>query len=127
MLLCFKCEKSSIPEEETKYFDISDAYFQKYIPGTEDGVKQLELGFSVNSLNEDIIYDSLYYQNKVYQKFKINENKIVVSSDEISPIAFQFISKNLLNNQAILFYSHFDKVYFCYVNDIVTRETIYLP
>lgn len=125
-----KCKTTKIVKDENPVFNITEASFNKMVPGEKDQEIKVKLTIFMDKLNESILFDSILFKGN---SIKLNNRNIkeklfiAVELKETAVKENNYNSLDVKNNHALLFYTNNKKSYFYHLKEIQEKEDVYLP
>ena len=121
------CGNINVALKEGGNLNIQEAYVQTTVPGLGDSPAFDRLHVSFQTIfEEDCHLDSISYLSKVYYISTSSTKMFVNLSTEDGLMRDAQFSSND-TTEAVLFYSHKGQPFFLRINDVVRKETLYMP
>ena len=125
--MCFRCENDANKWEKGDFFNVKNSYVQKIIPGTPNEAIVYEIGTELDGELKELLFDSLYYKNKICRNIQLHNFKLVAKLREGSSLGIQELDGFQNKEDAILFYSSGQSRYYCILTGMRMKEPLYLP
>ncbi len=121
ILMSSKCAQTKVIIQDSPVIIITNAYTQKMVPGEQNKNPFIEFGFEVKGLKNILTLDSVFCEVGKSIGIKSdgkNRLKLIVEPQLIEVLKY---------SEAIFYYSQKDSKYQLLVNDIIKKETLFLP
>jgi hypothetical protein len=107
-----------------------DVTYVKIFPGQQDGIVRIKLEFSLFSDNDGVVIDSVYFRNE-YSTVDLKHFNNYIMYNAIfrgkSHSELPNKLKNIQSNEAYVFYRIDKRNFFYKLENIIEKESIYLP
>ena len=121
ILMSSKCSNTKVIFQDSPEFKVSNVYTQKLVPGEQNKKPYIEFGFEITEITNKIVLDSVFCGVGKSIKIKTDGKKRLNLFTEDEPI------DNLKYSKALFYYSKNGSKYFYKIDNIKTRETMFLP
>ena len=138
----FKTEKDSFALTQNTPFIIKNSYYQNWVAGVKEGGSGLNIYITIDNISEGVILKEFYFQGNIFE-VKSSKNSVFVGyyknetdkdfimdsnstkeTANIPPTRFPF---KLENNEAVLSYEHYNKMYYYEISNIEEKQLIAYP
>ena len=121
ILMSSKCVQTKVIIQDSPVIIITNAYTQKMVSGEQNQKAFIEFGFEIKRLKNNLTLDSVFCEVGKSIGTKSdgkNRLKLIVESQLIDKLEY---------NEAIFYYSQKDLKYQLVLNNIIKKETLFLP
>lgn len=121
ILMSSKCAQTKVVLQDSPEFKISNAYTQKMVPGEQNQKPYIEFGFEVKGITNGIALDSVFCEVGKLLEIKSDGQKrlkLLVEDQLIDKVKY---------DEAIFYYTQDGSKYSYVLNNIKTKETMFLP
>ena len=121
ILMSSKCAQTKVILQNSPEFKIFNAYTQRQVPGERNQKPYIEFGFEVKGITKDITLDSVFCEVGKSINIKLdgkNRLKLLVGDQLVDKLKYA---------KAIFYYTQKGSKYSYVLNDIKSKETIFLP
>jgi len=121
ILMSSKCAQTKVVLQSSPDFEIINVYTQKMVPGERAKKPYVEFGFEVKGITNKMTLDSVFCE--VGQSLEINMDggkrlKLFVEGQLIDQLKY---------DKAIFYFTHKDSKHQLVINNILKKETLFLP
>ena len=121
VLMSSKCAQTKMILQESPEFRIINAYTQKQVPGEQSQKPYVEFGFELKGMTNKITLDSVFCEVGQPVDIKTDGKSILnlkIDSKLIDALKY---------STATFYYTKEESKYYYVLNDIKTKEAIFLP